>query len=310
MGNMDDSIPQDAGDAGARVEAPWKSWAGTVCALLLALIFLTSGFWKLTDPLSTAQRMIQMLFPAQLALAVAIVTGLAEAWAGVMVVVPRWRKWGAWLSGLLLLAFMVYMAVNYKALTGADCSCFPWVKRVVGPMFFLSDGAMLALAVGAAVWSRKVESGRQALMALGALVVFAGAVLGVTMSRQTGLRAPDSVLVDGKAYDLQQGRVYVFFFDPECMHCFDAAQRMEKFQWNNVRTVVLPTKNPQWGAPFLRDTGLHAPLSKDTAKMRAVFQFTDPPYAVALENGRQLKALTIFDEKHPEEELKALGWLK
>ena len=63
--------------------------------MALALLFLVSGFWKLLDPLATEQRMVQMLFPRQIALLVAIGVGISEAWAGVMILVPRWRKWGA-----------------------------------------------------------------------------------------------------------------------------------------------------------------------------------------------------------------------
>ena len=92
-------------------EAPaaWKYWIGWTCAVLLAALFLVSGFWKLVDPLATEQRMVQMLFPRQIALLVAIGVGITETWAGVMILAPRWRKWGAWLCGLLLVAFMVYM---------------------------------------------------------------------------------------------------------------------------------------------------------------------------------------------------------
>ncbi len=54
---------------------------------------------------------------------------VAETTAGVLILVPRFRKWGAWLASLLLLVFMVYIGIRYNALIGRDCSCFPWVKR-------------------------------------------------------------------------------------------------------------------------------------------------------------------------------------
>jgi len=290
--------------------AGWRVWAGWICAILSAALFLVSGLWKLTDPLATEQRMIQMLFPAQIALVVAIGTGLMEAWAGLLILVPRWRRWGAALCSLLLIAFMVYMAVNYTRLTGEDCSCFPWLKRVVGPGFFIGDGVMLLWALGAGWWARPAESLKQAVMALGALVVLAGVVLGVNLSHQTGLQAPASVQVEGQPYDLHSGKILVYFFDPECMHCFAGAKAMSAYPFKGVKVLAVPTRMPNWSAGFLRDTGLHAAVTHDVDPLRKVFQFTDPPYAVALERGRQVKALTTFDDKEPLATLRGLGWVE
>lgn len=279
--------------------------------MALALLFLVSGFWKLVDPLATEQRMVQMLFPRQIALLVAIGVGITEAWAGVMILVPRWRRWGAALCGVLLVAFMVYMGVNYARLTGEDCSCFPWLKRVVGPAFFVSDAAMLLAALGAGVWARQAQGGRPAVAVLGAIVGFAGVVLGMTSMQQTGVLAPASVIVDGKAMSLHEGRVIVFFFDPECMHCFAGAQRMSKYAWKGeVKVLAIPTVNPQWAGSFLKDTGLQALVSKDVKPLREVFPFTDPPYGVALEGGRQVAALPFFDDKEPLTALQKLGWVR
>ncbi|MBI5085844.1 MAG: DoxX family membrane protein [Acidobacteria bacterium] len=307
---MEDSMAQGDDSPVPLPVQLWKVWAGWACAGALALLFLVSGLWKLLDPLATEQRMVQMLFPAQIAMAVALLTGITEAWAGLLILVPRWRRWGAWLCGLLLVAFMVYMGVNYARLTGEDCSCFPWLKRVVGPGFFIGDGLMLLAAFLAGLWAGKPESYKQALMSLGALVVFAGVLYGVTAARQTGIQAPPSITVDGTSLSLRQGRVLVYFFDPECMHCFAGAQGLQKLAWREVKVVAVPTVNPQWGANFLRDTGLRAGLSTDTAALREKFKFTDPPYAVALDRGRQVEAFPFFDDKEPAATLKKLGWVK
>ncbi|WP_321477735.1 MauE/DoxX family redox-associated membrane protein [uncultured Paludibaculum sp.] len=288
----------------------WQYWFGTVSAFLLALLFLVAGIWKLSDPLATETRMVQALIPTQLALATALAAGIAEIWSGVMLIVPRWRKWGAWLSGLMLLAFMVYFAVFYQKLQGADCSCFPWLKRVVGPGFFISDAVMLALAVIAGRWADKSSNLKQAAFVLAAIVVFAGAVYGITAARQTGAKAPAEITVDGKAFATNQGRVFLFFFDPECMHCFAAAQQMSKYGWTDVKVIVVPTVHPQWSESFLKDTGLKAGVSPDVKVLRQTFAFsTDPPYGVALERGRQVAAFPFFDDKDPVAGLKKLGWL-
>ncbi len=288
----------------------WRHWAGTASAVLLALLFIVAGIWKLSDPLATQARMVQALIPQSLSLLVALAAGIIETWAGVMLLVPRWRKWGAWLCVVMLAAFMIYFAVFYNRLQGADCSCFPWLKRVVGPGFFISDAAMLALAGLAAAWSTRSESGRHALIALAVITVSAGVLYGVTTFRHTGVSAPAEITVDSKPFPLRQGRVLVYFFDPECMHCFAAAKSFGAQQWNDVKIVAVPTVNPQFAVNFLGDTGLRAGVSFDQKLLREKFKFTDPPYAVALENGRQLQAFAFFDEKEPVATLKSLGWVR
>ncbi len=288
----------------------WKRWSCTVSAVLLALMFVVAGVWKISDPLSTTARMTQALIPVSLALPVALCAGIFETWAGILIIVPRWRRWGAWLSGLMLIAFMVYMAAFYNQLRGDDCSCFPWLQRVVGPAFFISDAAMVLLAVIAGLWSVKPFAFRRAFVVLGILGVFSLSVYGVTVAQQAGLKAPASIVVDGKPFDLQHGRVFLFFFDPECSHCFASAQKVSGWKWSNVRVIAVSTVNPQWTDYFLKNTGLKVPASNDIKPLREVFSFTDPPFAVAIEHGRQVKAFPAFDEKDPEASLRSLGWLE
>lgn len=288
----------------------WKRWLCTVSAVLLALLFIVSGVWKISDPLSTTARMVQALIPVSLALPVALCAGIFETWAGIMLIVPRWRRWGAWLSALMLLAFMVYIGVLYDRLLGEDCNCFPWIQRVVGPVFFISDAAMMLLAVPAILWSARPFAFRRAFIVLGILAVFSLSVYGVSVAQQSGLQAPSSIIVDGKPYSLAHGRVFLFFFDPECSHCLFSAQKASKWKWRNVRVVAVSTVNPQWTDYFLKNSGLKVPASNDPKPLREVFSFTDPPYAVALEHGRQVKAFAVFDEKEPESTLRVLGWLE
>jgi uncharacterized membrane protein YphA (DoxX/SURF4 family) len=306
IGSMEVSMAQAAPAA----LPAWKSWLCTVSAVLLALLFIVAGVWKISDPLSTTARMTQALIPISLALPVALLAGIFEAWAGVLLLVPRWRRWGAWLTGLMLVAFMVYMGVFYNQLSGEDCSCFPWLKRVVGPEFFISDAAMIVLAVFAGIWSSKPQAFRRAFVILGILGVFSLSVYGVTVAQQSGLQAPKSIIVDGKPYSLQHGRIFLYFFDPECSHCFQSAQKVSKWKWANVRVIAVSTVNPQWTDYFLKNTGLLVPASSDIKPLREVFSFTDPPFAVAIEHGRQVKAFATFDDNDPESTLRAIGWLE
>jgi uncharacterized membrane protein YphA (DoxX/SURF4 family) len=283
------------------------SWGS---AILLGLLFLASGIWKITDPQSAAIRMAQARVPESLSLAAALLFGIAETVSGVLVLVPRFRRWGAACAALLLIAFMVYIAMEYNALHGADCSCFPWVKRVVGPAFFAGDGAMLLLALVAGWWAQPARNLRSAVLVLGAVVVFALVSYGVGQARQSGTAAPATVTVAGQPYSIAHGKVFVFFFDPRCMHCFDAAKRMAQLHWGDTRVVAVPVEVPQYAAQFLSDTGLTAVISTDFDKLRQVFQYSSYPFGVAVENGRETAPLTKFDDDEPAATLKRLGFAK
>jgi uncharacterized membrane protein YphA (DoxX/SURF4 family) len=306
---MDDSMahPQQAL---ARLELPgWKTTLNWICAILIALVFLVSGLWKITDAPGAAVRMAQARVPQSLSLAAAIGFGIAETFAGVMLLVPRFRRWGAWLGGVLLLAFMVYIGVNYHALRGDECNCFPWIKRAVGPAFFISDAVMLALAFLAGVWAKRSQSLRSAILILGTVIVFALVSYGVDAMRQTGAKAPDTITVNGKPFSLQQGKILIFYFDPECLHCLDAAKRMSKLNWGDTQVVAVPIQQPQFAQGFLDDTHLKALISPDVKPLKKVFPFVSAPAGVALVNGHEKMALTQFEDNEPADTLKKLGFV-
>jgi hypothetical protein len=213
-------------------------------------------------------------------------------------------------TGLLLIAFMGYFAVNYTALHGAECSCFPFVKRVVGPGFFAGDAALLLAAVLAGMWSKPASGLRPAILILGAVAVFAGVSYGVAAVRQTGTKAPDTVTVNGQPYSLQQGKIFLFFFDPECLHCLDAAKRMSQYNWGDTKVVGIPIQQPQFAAGFLEDTKLKAVLTNDLQPLKRLFPFVSAPAGVVLENGHEKAPITNFDGPEPGATLKQLGLVK
>src|SRR5208337_5596404 len=99
----------------ASLELPgWKTALSWVAAVLLAFLFLISGLWKITDAQGAAVRMAQARVPESLSLAAALVFGIVETLSAVLVLVPRFRRWGSILAGFLLLAFLAYFAVNYN----------------------------------------------------------------------------------------------------------------------------------------------------------------------------------------------------
>lgn len=307
MHSMSAAREEFAGGTASR----WSNAAGWACAIVLSAIFLVSGLWKTLDPFSAAERMIQSLIPAWLSMPVAIAAGTAETFVGVLLLVPRWRRWGAWLGGLMLIAFMIYIGVLYDRLLGDDCNCFPWIRRVVGPLFFITDALMVAVAVGAAVWSRRPSGMRAAALLLVGVMAFAFTAFGIRSASRTGLEAPASIVVDGQPQSLGSGHFVLFFFEPECSHCAMVAREMSKQQWRYTEVIAVPTSQPQWAGQFLKNAGLNARVSSDAAKLREIWKFTDAPYVVALSQGRQV---AVFNSGELEctyyNTLRNLGFIK
>jgi uncharacterized membrane protein YphA (DoxX/SURF4 family) len=288
--------------------AGWRSrlsWAG---AVPLAVLFLVSGVWKITGPQGWAARIGELQVPHALTLAAALGAGIAETVGAVWILVPRFRRWGAILIGLLLAGFMAWFAFNYGALRGADCSCFPWVKRVVGPGFFAGDAAMLGLAVLAGIGARRPAGARQAMAVAATVAVFALLSYGVETQRATGATVPAEVTVNGQPYAIGRGRFFLFFFNPQCSHCADAAKRMARLDWRDATVIAVPIEQPQFAGQFLDETGLRAVVSTDFRKLRQAVGYTSYPYGVAVEDGRQKARLTGFDAPEPEAALKRLGF--
>lgn len=298
-----------AGASSPRVEG-WRWWAGASCAWLLAILFIVAGLWKMSDPLSTTARMVQALVPVSLALPAALAAGIVEAWAGLLILIPKWRRWGALLCGAMLVVFMAYFAVFYDRLRGEDCTCFPWLERVVGPEFFIGDGIMLLLALGAWIWAPPSRDWKPALAPLVVFSAMAGGFYAYAITSQRGLEAPAEVIVDGASVSIRHGRVLLYFFDPECSHCHLVAMRLGKREWQNVKLIALPTVNPHWGKDFVEAAGFPADVSTSAPALREVFKFTDPPYGVMLEHGRQVMPLAFLDPAADEAQLERLGWLK
>jgi hypothetical protein len=163
--------------------------------------------------------------------------------------------------------------------------------------------------VVAGVWARRAQSMRTAATILGAIALFAAGSYGVAAMRQTGTKAPDAVTVNGQPYSLQEGKILIFYFDPECLHCLDAAKRMSKLNWGDTRIVAVPINVPQFAQGFLDDTHLKAAISNDLPQLKKIFPFVSAPAGVALMDGREKMALTQFEEPEPVDTLKKIGFI-
>jgi hypothetical protein len=196
------AVPSDARHA-LEKQSGWKAGITWTAAILISIVFFVAGLWKLTDPIGAAVRLAQAKVPESLSVFTAVGLGTLETFTGVLLLVPRFRRWGACLGTFLLAAFMVFIAIHYTELRGADCSCFPWVKRAVGPAFFAGDGAMMLLAIAAGVWARTSQGVRPAAVVFGAVAVFALASFGFASTRHIGTKAPAAIAAeDGRSISL------------------------------------------------------------------------------------------------------------
>ena len=50
--------------------------------------------------------------------------------------------------------------------------------------------------------------------------------------------------------------------------------------------------------------------SLDVQTLRQTFKFVDPPYGVALKNGRQKAAIANFDDSEPAKTLREIGFVE
>lgn len=288
----------------------WQRAVEWTAALALAALWFIAGIWKLSDLTATQVRMTQALLPQSLSLAAAAFFGTAETLAGILLLAPRWRRWGAILSFGLLAAFMAYIGVHYSALTGAECSCFPWMKRAIGPMFFVQDGLLMVLAVLAGLWTRPSQGLGKAALALAAVVILGAGLQTRNHTRAQEIAVPPSITVEGRELSLRQGRVFLFFFNPFCPHCFQAAQAMSRLNWQ-ATVVALPTQSPEEARGFFTSAGMESvQISPDTQKLRQTFHFLDVPYAVAVEDGRLRQAVVLFEEPVLSKTLRQIGFVR
>ena len=289
----------------------WQKIVSHIAAVLVAIIFLAAGLAKMTMPFQFQQMFEQLKVPSWGSLPLVVALGIVETTAALLVLIPKYRRIGAWMLVGLLVIFMGYIGLNYKALVGQDCSCFPWLKRAVNPAFFAEDGAMLAAALAAAWFSQKSAGLKLPAIALVSAVVLSTASFGYNSMHQSGIQVPASITVDGKPYNLHQGRVFLFFFDPQCSHCEDASKHMSTYKWkSDVMIIGLPTQQPQWAEGFFHDTKFNAHVSTNTEELRKLFVFNYPPYAVVLDNGRVKGIVSHYDEPQPEADLRNLGLIE
>lgn len=285
---------------------------GAICAILLGIVFLVSGGWKVLMPFQTGELLEQAQVPAGLGVLGASVLGTLELFTAVLLFIPSCRRWGGLLSSSLMVFFIAWIGYFYHTLVGRECSCFPLIKRTIGPGFFIGDGIMLLMALAAVLWSPTVRRFRVPAVALASVAILALVSFGVSAKERQSVQVPTPLMVDGKPENLTHGKVFVFFYDPSCEHCDAASRYMSTFNWKDTQVVAIPTVNPQWAASFLHDTHLKAGTSLELAKMKKAFPFVDPPFGVALVDGNPKETFNQgqFNKPLPKAELEKLGFVQ
>jgi len=294
-------------------ERNWPVILNWICAILISIVFLAAGLWKATDPAGAAARLAQAKVPESLSVLAAVLFGIAETFTGVLLLIPRFRRWGSWFGSLLLISFIVFIGIHYRELVGADCSCFPWLKRAVGPQFFIGDGVMLLLAIGAGWWSERPKNPGSAALILAGVSVFVLVSYGVASTRHTGTPAPPSISAEnGSPISLREGKVFIYFFDPHCMHCLAAGKKLAALDWTGTRFIGIPTDSPESADRFMATSGLAQKglVSTDLAALKKLFPFDTPPAAVALQDGYEKATLLQFEDQEPDATLRKLGFAK
>ncbi len=309
---MQAAVANSQGLSSVAERAGWQRTAAAAAAILLGIIFLVSGGWKLLSPFKTGELLEQAQVHAGWGAFGAAALGTLEVFTAFLLFTPRYRRWGGLLGSALMIFFIGWIGYYYNVLVGHECSCFPIIKRTVGPGFFIGDGIMLLLGLAAFAWSRPVRRFKMPAVALASLIVLAGVSFGLNSVQRSHAQVPVPVIVDGKAQNLATGKVFLFFYDPSCMHCDAASKFMSKLNWGDSRIVAIPTINPQWAASFLHDTHLKAGTSLELDKLKKAFPFVDPPFGVALEDGRVKETFgqAQFNVPLPEPDLKKLGFVK
>jgi hypothetical protein len=181
----------------------------------------------------------------------------------------------------------------------------------VGPVFFWSDGAMVALAALAAWFSPPISGVRKAAYVLGAVVLLTGTMFAVhRLSPAPDVNLPAVIAVEGGEVSLREGRTFLYFFNPMCMHCLDAGIALARLKWK-AQFVGVPTEDYELAPGFVEDTGLKdVKISPDVQPLREAFPFKDPPYAAAIEDGRVRELFPFFEEPEMGEKLRAIGFVE
>src|SRR5271165_4101603 len=87
----------------------WKTIVNHFSALLIGVLFMASRATKIIMPFEWSRMMEHLHVWYQISLPFTIGLGTVEMFAGLLVLIPRFRKWGGTIITFLLLSFIAYI---------------------------------------------------------------------------------------------------------------------------------------------------------------------------------------------------------
>ncbi len=124
-----------------------------LCAILIGLVFLTSGLLKLLDPVGTGLivteyfKFFKVGFLQGAALPLGMVLALLEAVTGAALVSGVYRKLTAAVTSFLILFFTFVTVILWIANPAMDCGCFGEAIHLTHGQTLLKNVVLLALAL-------------------------------------------------------------------------------------------------------------------------------------------------------------------
>lgn len=130
----------------------WWRIAQTLMALAVGGVFITAAVIKIADPAKFAQNIkYYHIVPDRLINAMALLLPWWELLAGFAIVVPNWRRAGAWMMIGFLVMFMLAIGSAMARGLDIDCGCFGSKSSKAGMNTLLFDASLLAATI-AAMW--------------------------------------------------------------------------------------------------------------------------------------------------------------
>ena len=112
----------------------WKTAVAAACAVLMAIVYVVSGGWKLLLPFQAGELLEQAQVPGGGGTLGASALGALEVFTAILLLTRRYRRLGGLLGSALLIFFIGWIAFYYSKLVGHECSCFRLIKRTVWPV--------------------------------------------------------------------------------------------------------------------------------------------------------------------------------
>lgn len=137
------------------------------CAIVIGLVFLLSGIFKLMDPVGTRlivegyYRFFHVAFLQPTALVFGLLLSLAEALTGAALVAGVYRKAAAWSACILLLIFTLVTFLLWITGSRMECGCFGEAIHLTPFQSLLKNGVLLLLWVGSFLPLRDLQDARR-----------------------------------------------------------------------------------------------------------------------------------------------------